>query len=434
MTPGARLQAAIELVEAVFSQDRAADRIVAAHWRARRYAGSKDRRAVNEQVFSVIRKKARLAWRLRQSGLDDAAAASARLLVLADAVMAQAGAARFDVDALREIVPHGPTPVTAEECDFLVRAAALGDQAPDWVEAELPEWLVPAFRAEFGEALPVEMRAMNGRAPLDIRVNLLKADCDQVLRKFAEAGIKAAPSALSPMGIRIEVPVDLRRLEIFRQGWIEPQDTGSQLAALLVDAKPGQTVIDFCAGAGGKTLALAAARGNQANGDNRGKLIAFDTNPRRLKELQLRARRAGASVIELGGGEVPAIAADRVLVDAPCSGTGTWRRAPEARWRLTPDRLAGHVASQDSLLQAASRCVAKGGRLIYATCSVLACENQERVEKFVRQNADFTILPVGALWREAVGGEAPCPDPYLRLTPHGQQTDGFFVAVLARKD
>lgn len=428
MTPGARLQATIELLDIIDRERRPADRILSSYWRGRRYAGAHDRRWVAEAVYAVLRNRAKLGWRLSRAGFAPDADRFMRGLA-----MLAAQDAGFDLANLQPNDPHGAIPPTADERAALTRAMTIdAETAPDWVAGEAPEWLAAPLRARFGVDFAAEMAALNQRAPLDLRVNGLKASREAVLAALAAAGIAAEPTALSPIGVRLGQAVDLRELDLYRQGWVEPQDSASQLAALLVDARPGVTVIDFCAGGGGKTLALAAAMGNQ------GQLLAFDTDARRLEELTKRARRAGARNIQIGGppdaAKLQKLAAQaaRVLVDAPCSGTGVWRRAPEARWRLDAQQLARHVERQDELLERASDLVAPGGRMIYATCSLLGCENEERLEHFLRRHRDFAVLPQSALWAETVGGAQPCPDPYLLLTPRRHQTDGFFVGVLRR--
>jgi len=305
---------------------------------------------------------------------------------------------------------------------------------PAWVRGNLPEWLVAELEAAFGAALAEELAALNREAPLDLRVNTLKTDRVGALAALAADGLEAAPTPLSPLGLRLSARATLPATAAFRDGLVEVQDEGSQLAALLVDVRPGQAVCDLCAGAGGKTLALAAAMANQ------GRLLACDVEATRLRPMAPRLRRAGVDLVETqviaaeddGWPTDPTESFDRVLVDAPCSGSGAWRRNPDARWRLDPETLAGFAPVQDRLLRGAARLVRPGGRLVYVTCSLLPRENADRVAAFLAEHGDFRPVPIGEVWPHAVGGAPPADGPFLTLTPARQGTDGFFVAILER--
>ncbi|WP_374405424.1 RsmB/NOP family class I SAM-dependent RNA methyltransferase [Pelagerythrobacter sp.] len=387
MTPSARVQAAIELLDAVIAAARGkgapADRLISEYFRQRRYAGSKDRRAVRELVYRAI----------RACGPVPASGRAAMLRLAADD---SAIAPLFDGSQ------HGPAPIA--ECE----SVAGGGLAPEWLEAALAQSGIAGDEAE----------ALLGRAPLDLRVNTLKAARDTVA--LPEPGEQlAAPHALRfPSGTSVD------QWPAYREGLVEIQDHGSQLACMSVGAQPGETVIDLCAGAGGKTLALAAAM------NNRGTLIASDTDRARLSNLRPRAARAGAGMIESllldPGREMDVLGAfagkaDAVLIDAPCSGTGTWRRNPEARWRLDPKELARLTDTQDRLLDLAARLVRPGGRLVYVTCSLLDAEGADRIARFLTDHpawrADPSALPLGV----ARGNG-------MRLTPFHDATDGFFIA------
>lgn len=391
LTPSARIQAAIELLDAVIAAAREggapADRLVSEYFRARRYAGSKDRRAVRELVYAAIR-------------ACGAVPASGRAAMLRLAELDAAIAPLFDGS------PHGPAPVAQAE------VPARGGLAPDWLTARLAASGIAGADAE----------AMLGRAPLDVRVNTLKAD-----RSTIVLPVPASPTA-APQGLRLEPGTAVEQWEAFGAGLIEVQDTGSQLACLAVGAAPGETIVDLCAGAGGKTLALAAAM------DNRGALIAADTDRQRLSRLAPRAKRAGAGIIETRlldpGRESAALSdlaerADAVLIDAPCSGTGTWRRNPEARWRLDQPRIERFTASQKRLLEIGATLVRSGGRLIYVVCSLLDVEGAEQVEPFLAANPGWNAEPANLpLGRPRGKG--------WRLSPFHDGTDGFFVARLSR--
>jgi 16S rRNA (cytosine967-C5)-methyltransferase len=406
MTPGARLQAAIEIYGDILARRAAADRVLTAWFRNHRFAGSGDRRAITERVYAALRHRGELAWRLQ----DD----SARLVVLA---AGDEGAER--IAALCDGGKYGPASLS--EAEQAALAAPARDDAPDWARANCPEWLWPLFVARFGSDAPREVSALGRRAPLDLRVNTLKADRESVRHALAQDGITAEPTRLSPWGLRLEDKARLEKHALFLDGCFEPQDEAAQLCALLVDAQPGMIVVDACAGAGGKTLALAATM------RNRGRLHAMDRDRRRLDRLAARAERAGATNVQIDLAEAaPSLAAqaDRVLLDVPCSGTGTWRRNPEARWHLTPDDLATHTTRQRDLLAWGARMVKPGGRLVYATCSLLPAEDEARIDEFLQQDAGFRRLP------PALPGLEEGPD--MLLTPARHGTDGFFTAVLSR--
>jgi 16S rRNA (cytosine967-C5)-methyltransferase len=391
MTPAARVQAAIELLDAVIAAAHAdgapADRLIADYFRARRYAGSKDRRAVRELVYRAI----------RACGPLPASGRAAMLRLAQDDAM---------IPPLFDGSVHGPAPIAVDEL------VAEGGLAPDWLVDEL------AASGVSGE----EAFALLDRAPLDLRVNTLKTDRATIVlpveAKFTDA----------PQGLRIEPGAPVESFDAYRDGLVEVQDTGSQLACLAVGAAPCETVLDLCAGAGGKTLALAAAM------DNRGRLLASDSDRNRLSRLAPRAERAGAGMIETRlidpGRESEMLsdletACDAVLVDAPCSGTGTWRRNPEARWRLTPERLERFGQVQARLLDIAAALVKPGGRLVFVTCSLLDAEGADQASAFLTRHegwsADTLALPLG---RSHGTG--------WRLSPFHDGTDGFFIARLTR--
>ncbi|HEX8364796.1 MAG TPA: RsmB/NOP family class I SAM-dependent RNA methyltransferase [Allosphingosinicella sp.] len=383
MTPAARVQAAIELLDAVIEAARtagpAADTLIGSYFRQRRYAGSKDRRAVRELVYRAI----------RRSG-ERPASGRAALLGLAE----EAPALR----ALFDGGPHAPAPpVPGEEC----ASAALA-----------PVWLADRIDA-------AELPALLERAPLDLRTNRLKGTRDETLAAIPEA----QPTQHSPIGLRLPEGFRVEETDAWRSGLVEVQDEGSQLLALACAAAPGMTVVDLCAGAGGKTLAIAAEMANE------GRILACDTDRQRLSRMRARLERAGVSIVETRlldpGKEAEALAdmagaADLVLVDAPCSGTGTWRRNPETRWRLTPERLERLVALQAHLLDLAARLVKPGGALVYAVCSLLAEEGRGQAEAFGARSAMVPeAMPIPA-------GRAAGPGRIL--SPAHDGTDGFFVA------
>lgn len=389
MTPAARVQAAIELLDAIIDAARgggaAADTLIARYFATRRYAGSKDRRAVRELVYAAIRR----AGEMPTSG-------RAALLGLADD--------QPDLVALFDGSAHGPAVITEGE-----------PRAPAGVA---PGWLIDALAGSgvTREALP----ALLERAPLDLRANRLRITQAAMLEAFPEA----APTPHAPYGLRLPSGSAIEQSAAFRDGLIEVQDEGSQLVGLAADVRPGMNVIDLCAGAGGKTLALAAAM------ENSGHIIACDSDRARLSRLAPRAARAGVTNVETRlldpEREMEALAdlagqADRVLIDAPCSGTGTWRRNPEARWRLTPERLARLVALQARLLVLAAGLVKPGGSLAYIVCSLLDEEGARQVDAFLAAHDGWVAeaVEIGAGTPHGAG---------VRLEPHRDLTDGFFVA------
>lgn len=441
MTPAARLQAAIELLSAVAATPRPADGTASGYFRARRYIGSKDRRAIAERVWGMLRRWAREGWWLRRVWLGRAPdwdALPARARLLADLVLVD-GLEAAGVEALFTGRDHAPQPLGKAERQMVERLAGQTLEHPDmpgWVRWEVPEWFVPRLAPLYGDHLSAALAALNAEAPVDLRVNTLKTDLEHAVAELAADGVDAAPTRYSPLGLRLDGRTTLAATRAFRAGLVEVQDEGSQLVALLADARPGMAVADFCAGAGGKTLALAASM------EGRGRLVACDVSEGRLERSAERLKRAGASNVTrrpLSGErdkwvKRAAGAFDRVLIDAPCTGTGTWRRNPDAKWRLTENGIDELTALQGRILRSAARLAKPGGRVIYATCSLLPEENEQQIASFLNETADFRILPVAAVWAETVGTAVPCPtdQSFLRLDPARHGTDGFFVAILER--
>jgi 16S rRNA (cytosine967-C5)-methyltransferase len=389
MTPAARAEAAIELLDEIIAAARsggaAADTLIARYFKTRRYAGSGDRRAVRELVYRAVR-----AWPEPPS--------SGRAALLGLASEDSGLLAAFDGS------PHGPASVSGEEKGLRPRPSAV------------PRWLVRRFDPA---VTPADLQSLLARAPLDLRVNRLRAGRDDLLSAYPGA----APTPLSPLGLRLPEAVPVEDSEPWSAGLVEVQDEGSQLLSLACSAAPGETVLDLCAGAGGKTLALAAEMGNS------GRLVASDTDRGRLSRMDLRLRRAGVTIVEPRllnpGRELEALGdlmdlPDLILVDAPCSGTGTWRRNPELRWRLDPQRLAQYVKLQAYLLDLAAELIRPGGRIVYAVCSLLADEGRGQAAAFEGRSAMVPEDLAMAAGRAAGSGRI--------LTPAHDGTDGFFVA------
>ncbi len=434
MTPGATVQAAMELIAGIEAGTAPADDLVANYFRRHRFAGVKDRGAISEHIYAVLRHRAQLDWwiGLKGEGLPtDARTRLLAALLLVEEWTFPDIAQACDGDRFR------PLPLSGAEGRFLgaieTEKLTHRDMPPE-VRGNYPAWLQPHLEAALGRDLPMEMAALNRPAALDLRVNTLKGDRDEAWALMEAEGIKPGRTALSPLGLRVFERIPLASLPIFKDGLIEVQDEGSQLAAILADARPGMRVVDFCAGAGGKTLALAAAM------KNKGHLIACDISERRLERSAQRLRRAGVSIVQrrvLTGERDKwvkrhAQGFDRVFVDAPCTGTGTWRRNPDAKWRLQPKDLEELAALQKEILDSAARLVKPGGRLVYATCSMLREEDEDQATAFMASHPQFSLVPVADVWRDTIGGECPVRGDMLRLSPGRHKTDGFFVAIMER--
>lgn len=434
MTPAARLASAIELGGLTDSTKAPPDACFRDYFRNRRYAGSGDRRAVIARVIEVTRCRARLDWWVGRAGLE----INWRTRVLAHVILVD-GLAAEDVARLFSGSPYAPEPLNQAERAFV--EAALGkplncsDMPPATVH-ECPDWLYPALRDLWGEKAGLELEALNVPAPVDIRVNIARTNRAAVLARLAEQDFEAAPTPYSPWGLRLAPSSRVAATDVLKEGLADIQDEGSQIIALMCDAAPGMTVIDLCAGAGGKTLALGAAMARDGKID--GQLIAADAEARRLAPLGERLRRAkllGIAIREVGADELGDLdrMADRVLVDAPCSGSGTWRRRPDLRWRIQPDDVSALVAMQDNILAAAARLVRPGGQLIYATCSLDPLENEKRLAHFLTNHDTFAVVPAATIWAGLHTGTPLDCGLHLRLSPATTGTDGFFCSVVERR-
>ena len=432
MTPAARLSAAIELIDTIDTQRIPAAKALKEWGTAHRYAGSGDRAGISGLVWDVLRRQASSAW------LMDEATPRARVLGM---LRLERGLDVEAIGALCDGSRFAPPPLGDQERAALTARSL--SEAPPHIAGDYPEWLDVYLSQIFGDDRVAEATAMASRAPLDLRVNTLKANRDKVSAALAHLGAKVAP--WSPLGLRIELGADARNPgvhaeEAFIKGQVEVQDEGSQLAALLSAAKPGEQVIDLCAGAGGKTLALAAMM------QGRGRLIATDHDKRQLAPIYERLSRAGVHNAEIRPpkGEADPLAdisgsADLVLIDAPCTGTGTWRRNPDAKWRMRPGALEVRLKDQAVVLDRAAALTRPGGRIAYITCSVLPPENGDQVRAFTARHPQFTVIPpaqtVTALGDQAEAFAAatwPAPEGIL-MTPRRTGTDGFFVAVLRKQ-
>jgi 16S rRNA (cytosine967-C5)-methyltransferase len=335
--------------------------------------------------------------------------------------------------------PHALPPLS--EAERAALSHTLPADTPADILGDIPDWLAPSFQRAFGTAAAEEGAALARRAPVDVRANALKAERERVLKALTRFG--AQPTPYSPVGVRIAAPEGAGRQPNVEaetghgKGWYEVQDEGSQIAALLANAGPRQQVFDICAGAGGKTLAMAAAMRNT------GQIYAYDDDPVRLRPIFERLKRAGVRNTQvLSAGDQAALNAlgprfDLVLIDASCTGTGSWRRRPDAKWRLKPANLAQRQAEQRAVLALGAPLVKPGGRLVYVTCSVLPEENSDQIAAFLASNPQFATVPWADTWRAALGGDPPTSadgsEESLLLTPARHHTDGFFIAIMTKR-
>ena len=430
MTPAARASAAIEILADIEARKRPAAEALKDWGVSHRFAGSGDRAAIGNLVFDCLRTRASAACAMGE--------ASPRAVVLRSLVTGW-GLTPKAVAALADGGPHAPEPLSEAELAGLGRE--LPADTPDDIRGDYPEWLAPEFARAFGAAAAEEGAALARRAPVDLRVNTLKADRDKVLKALRR--FEARPTSHAPFGVRVEQapgPGKSPHIEAepgHGKGWFEVQDEGSQLATLLSGAQPRQQIIDLCAGAGGKTLALAALMANT------GQLYAFDADRLRLRPIFERLKRAGVRNAQvLAAGDREALAKldgrmDLVLIDAPCTGSGVWRRRPDAKWRLAPQMVEARLKEQLAVLDEGAGLVKPGGRLAYITCSVLPAENRDQVDAFLARQPEFKLIPWPELWQQALPGVTPVPSAdgsaeTLLMTPRRHGTDGFFVAVMQR--
>ena len=402
MQTGARYQAVLEILTEVFQDKTPADKIINNYLRPKKYIGSKDRRFITDMVWHIIRNRQKLEFDAKSSD-------SRRILLYANK------------DKLTEIFDgskYGISSLTDDEKNWLSKENE--EPYPDYVEAECPKWL-------FEKIKDISFcKALNQTATTDIRAHsITRAELQQ---KLKAEGIETTLGAYSPHCLKISNRLVLNNCMAWQDGLFEIQDEASQIAALLVDANPNHKIIDYCCGAGGKSLAIS----NELN--NQGEILAYDIDPKRLENIKPRMQRLKVKNISLT--DIIADSDkdyDRFVLDAPCSGTGTWRRSPDAKFRLTKEKLHGLTQIQSDLLNIAAQKTAKKGRIIYITCSVLKDENEDIIEKFLNQNENFAPINLKELWAKKIEAPYPCAsEKYLRMSPLTTSTDGFFVCVLER--
>lgn len=426
MRLGGRLQAAIEIVEEMERRRRPAADALKDWGLSHRFAGSGDRAAIGNLVYDALRRK--------RSASALMGAETARAMTIG-ALLLEHSETPESLDRILEGDRYAPAPLQTEERAAI--AAFVAERLPAPVRADIPDWCAGHFLDAFGDGWAHEASALAERPPLDLRANRLKASREKVLKQLGR--LSAEPCRIAPDGIRI-APIagygrhpNVQAEPAFRKGWFEIQDEGSQIAAMLAVTGAGNQVLDYCAGAGGKTLAISARLGN------RGQVFAHDADRHRLAPIFERLKRGGNRnvqvVPETAGLEPLAGRMDLVVVDAPCTGSGTWRRRPDAKWRLTDRQLAARTAEQDAILADAARFVRPGGRLAYVTCSLFPLENERRIERFLSENAVFAAGDHRHLWAEAF--ERHEESVHFRtnglcLSPARTSTDGFFISVLTR--
>ncbi|MFN4143330.1 RsmB/NOP family class I SAM-dependent RNA methyltransferase [Aestuariivirga sp.] len=422
-----RVSAAIDILAEIFGRHRPASEALKDWGKAHRFAGSSDRHAIGTLVYDVLRRRNSLAFRMGE--------ASPRALALA----ALHDVWGLSVEAIAAMAgeQHGPGGLSGPEREALSRT--LPERPPLHVAGDVPDWLAPSYEKAFGARAAEEAAALARRAPVDLRVNTLKATRGQVVEALSRFG--AAEGPISPLAVRIPAPgPDSRNANVEAEpahglGWFEVQDAGSQVAALLSGVGPGMSVADLCAGAGGKTLALAALMRNE------GKLLAHDLDRFRLRPIFERLTRAGVTNCEVVSAQdegrlESAGPFDCVVIDAPCSGSGSWRRKPDAKWRLTRKQFEQRLKDQRQVLEKGFELAKPGGTILYITCSVLPEENTEQVADFLKRHPEMKLIPYEDQWARTLGGEAPKSADgshgTLVLTPAQHDTDGFFIAVLRK--
>lgn len=437
MTPAARTQATIELMEhlqSIWRADRRApvDSLMATYFKNRRYIGSKDRGAISDLLYFVLRHGGTLEWHIEQC---ERAVDPRRVVMVGLLFYGAKPLSREQIIDQFNGLQYSPAMLSDAENGILTRCEGrefMPATMPQPARLNYPDWMEGRLKDSFGEELPAAMTALNEQAPIDLRTNLLKCkDRGDLILALDKDGYFGVPTPHSPLGVRLKKRLPAFNTQAFRDGKYEMQDEGSQIVSLLVKAKPGQKVIDFCAGAGGKTLAIAATM------KNKGRILAFDTAAHRLEQMPKRLARAGVSNVQshvLRDERDPFLkrhvgTADWVVVDAPCSGSGTWRRNPDLKWRFSLDDLQELKSVQARILDSAARLVKPGGTMVYITCSIFQDENHLQVKQFLGNNPSFRVEAPDKVWNKhlhTTDGVGPC----LTLSPHQDGTDGFFAVAL----
>ena len=432
MREPARIASAIDLLARINAARIPMDNTIRDFMAMRRFIGSKDRTAIVERVYRIMRAHARLGWWIAKGGMQDIS----RTRVLAD-LMFHDKTTEEELDQIFVDGKYEAGPLSAEEkafAEFLHEKNLNDPDMPDTVRAECPDWAEEKLRTLFQNDFEGQLATMIDPAPLDLRVNTVKGSVDEAMESLTADKVRVAKTPYSPIALRVQGKPFMSDTKAFRKGLVEIQDEGSQLIGLVCGVKPGMRVLDYCAGGGGKTLVLAAQM------QNKGNIVATDNDSRRLEKGKPRYRKAGVHNVETRSlaeeqnrkwlrrqkGTM-----DVVLVDAPCSSSGTWRRNPDLRWRWYGPNLEAIIQMQADILEKVADKVKPGGRLVYATCSLFREENEDQVDAFLKNHPDYSVLPLEQAW-EGDKSAVPNAGPYLRLLPKDHGTDGFFAAILQK--
>lgn len=431
MRDSARIQSVIELLSKMKDSKIPMDNVLRDYMKNRRYIGSKDRKYIVETVYDVVRSTARLGWWLNKLELED----TPRVRVIAHLMLD--GMSIHDITIRFVDENHCTGALTLDEMkivEALDGKKLSTTEMPEGARVECPDWAEEDLRKIFGKDFADHMEAMLSPAQIDLRVNTIKLTREQAQDSLAKDDVKTEVTKYAPYGLRCVSKPYMSATKAFHRGFVEIQDEGSQLIAHICDVKPGMRVLDFCAGGGGKTLGLAAQM------EGKGIIFATDNSTRRLEKGRRRYKKAGVHNVEVRSLEDEKNrkwlrrqkdAMDVVLVDAPCSSSGTWRRNPDLRWNWYGPTLEEIVTLQAEILERVADKVKFGGRLVYATCSLFACENEDQISKFLEKHPDYKLLNIAEMWPE--GTECPVSGEFLRLNPKDHGTDGFFTAVLERQ-
>ena len=433
MRDGARIQTSIEILEKIKDSRIPMDNTMRDYLHHRRYIGSKDRKAIVELVYNVVRATARLGWWLDKTGLED----SPRSRVICYLILGDMSA--HDVTIRFTGEKHCPDVLNDQEQKLisdLENQKLISDDMPEAIQVECPDWAEDKLRPIFGDDFKAQMEKMLEPAQIDLRVNTVKVTVERAQDVLAADNVETIQTPYSPVGLRaVGKKPYMSATKAFHKGLVEIQDEGSQLIAHICNVQPGMRVLDYCAGSGGKTLGLAASM------EGKGIIFAMDNSTKRLEKGRRRYKKAGIHNVEIRSLEDEKNrkwfrrqkdAMDVVLVDAPCSSSGTWRRNPDLRWNWYGPNLEEIKELQADILSRVADKVKSGGRLVYATCSLFAEENEERVEKFLSEYPDYKLLSIANIWPDD-GSKCPVEGDFLRLTPKDHETDGFFTAVLQRQ-
>ena len=434
MSPGAQISAAIELLEKIWWTTLPAPKVVNTYFRGRRFAGSSDRRAIKTLFYEVIRKRSKLYWWFRK--FEPKAHFVARKAVIVYLSLSNNYKTVDIFNHFSNKLYHPPL-LTYEEkilIKYLEGKNLHHTSMPNFVAGEYPEWLEKTFNRLWGNKTLNEALALNSPAPLDLRVNTLKTNRKKILNELVKEGVDVCKTPFSPLGLRAHTGIEITRTRAHRTGKIEIQDEGSQIASLLCGAEPGMKVIDYCAGSGGKTLAIAATM------QNKGQIIACDISAHRLEKMKRRLKRGHIKNVSIKVISTKEIywyrknkgQADRVLCDVPCSSSGIWRRHPEKKWHFTRGDLEKFCKTQKQILSRAQLLVKPGGRLVYITCSIIPEENHEQISWFLDNFNDFSITPAKVVWEKTFPKATFFSSNYLELSPARTKTDGFFCAILEK--